>query len=591
MPLAVDAIHRVLDKIFVERFGALAGVSAEFRFSRTPLTFADGDFAIAGRPDAATSTALAAERLAIVADGVPLLCADGRSVELGPRSISALYRDHLVRAAVPQLGAPGETATAYGTRVEELHRIRADALQRLEATRAASLLHTGWFRPVHATPATWWNRADDQVWTEQRLEIDGGFGRSTRAPAGPASPIGTAVSIRFACCVVHFTRTWLSNELLENTTWYIPGERRGRFSANDGLGLPALPVGFVAIQRLRIAAPWTPEEVSDLAQLVQLGPFVLDTTVGGGAIGYDGIQIIGWLLQQVSTLPPGDDAPLFGGTSELLAANQRTVLPPDGLPPPPPARGEQPIPCVARVDSAGCRAVAMRGTPAVVFVSAVWAGHSRQMERIVESLAREHRDTVVFVELPFEAIEGMPVVRELRLKAVPSFLLMDRGREVARLVGMVPEALIRSVQELRRGTLGSIRKLPGRRRAPIQQWLDVEDLAFVPGMAAQRRTAPLWGVPQLDRSSFEAAIRHRDTLVFFSDPASRVLEPLAQAVSALYAPRFQTSEIQFFADRDFTRQLKIELPETFALYRHGTEVARVTRPSSRGDLMKRLGVS
>jgi hypothetical protein len=70
--------------------------------------------------------------------------------------------------------------------------------------------------------------------------------------------------------------------------------------------MPALPVGFVMIKALKIKAPWTPADITSLEQSIQFGPFKFDSTVVDGAIGHDGMQIVGWMLRDMSDLPPND---------------------------------------------------------------------------------------------------------------------------------------------------------------------------------------------------------------------------------------------------------------------------------------------
>ncbi len=63
-------------------------------------------------------------------------------------------------------------------------------------------------------------------------------------------------------------------------------------------------MGFVAVKGLSIQAPWTPDDIANLEQSVQFGPFNFDSKVVNGAIGHDGIQIVGWMLQALPDLPP-----------------------------------------------------------------------------------------------------------------------------------------------------------------------------------------------------------------------------------------------------------------------------------------------
>jgi hypothetical protein len=134
----------------------------------------------------------------------------------------------------------------------------------------------------------------------QRMEIE-----SVLAASAPTRPVVTSdVTISFYYCVVSVTRPWLRNAFINNPSWRIPGQSKGKLSANDGHGMPALPVGFVAVKSLSIKAPWTPEDITNLEQSVQFGPFNFDSKVVDGAITHEGIQIVGWMLQKVPDLPP-----------------------------------------------------------------------------------------------------------------------------------------------------------------------------------------------------------------------------------------------------------------------------------------------
>lgn len=134
----------------------------------------------------------------------------------------------------------------------------------------------------------------------QRLEI-----QSVLAANAPTQPVVTNdVTISFDYCVVNVTRPWFHDAFINNPFWHIPGQGRGQLSSNGGHGMPALPVGFVAIKALSIQAPWTPEDISNLQQSDQFGPFHFDSRVVNGAIGHEGIQIIGWMLQTMPDLPP-----------------------------------------------------------------------------------------------------------------------------------------------------------------------------------------------------------------------------------------------------------------------------------------------
>jgi hypothetical protein len=111
-------------------------------------------------------------------------------------------------------------------------------------------------------------------------------------------------TISFSYCIVSIERSWFHEAFVRNLYWRVPGRAAGELSANDGYGLPVLPVGFVAIKDLSIAAPWTAQDITNLEKSEGFGPFNFDSTVVGGAIGHAGIQVVGWMLQELPLLPP-----------------------------------------------------------------------------------------------------------------------------------------------------------------------------------------------------------------------------------------------------------------------------------------------
>jgi hypothetical protein len=140
----------------------------------------------------------------------------------------------------------------------------------------------------------------------QRIEVQTMLNRSA-----PTQPVTVSdVTIGFKYCLVTVARHWMHEAFLNDKSWYIPSQRKGSLSANDGHGIPALPAGFVALKDLRIEGPWTPADITNLEQSVQFGPFIIDSTVVNGAIGHAGIQVVGWILQDLSDLPPIGDPTL-----------------------------------------------------------------------------------------------------------------------------------------------------------------------------------------------------------------------------------------------------------------------------------------
>ncbi len=116
----------------------------------------------------------------------------------------------------------------------------------------------------------------------------------------------TDVTISYDYCLVTVTRPWINTAFLNNKSWFIPHQTKGSLSANDGHGVPALPAAFIVLKNLQIKGPWTPADITNLGLSVQFGPFLFDSTVVNGAIGHSGIQVVGWILQDMPDLPPVD---------------------------------------------------------------------------------------------------------------------------------------------------------------------------------------------------------------------------------------------------------------------------------------------
>jgi len=116
--------------------------------------------------------------------------------------------------------------------------------------------------------------------------------------------VSTDINISFDFCAVNVERQWLHDAFINNRCWYIPGQAKGELSANNGHGAPAIPVGFVAIKKLRIKAPWSPADISNLANSVQFGPFNFSSNIVDGALCHDDVQIVAWLLKDLPDLPP-----------------------------------------------------------------------------------------------------------------------------------------------------------------------------------------------------------------------------------------------------------------------------------------------
>ncbi|PPK96141.1 hypothetical protein CLV92_105243 [Kineococcus xinjiangensis] len=122
----------------------------------------------------------------------------------------------------------------------------------------------------------------------------------------PAAEVTTpSLDVSFEYCLVNLRRPWCSTSLLHDRSWRIPGHSRGDLTAPGAPGnLPLMPVGFVAVRKLRISAAWSEADRSRLGAATSLGPFEVGPVDASGALSRDGMQIVGWLLQPLPPLPP-----------------------------------------------------------------------------------------------------------------------------------------------------------------------------------------------------------------------------------------------------------------------------------------------
>jgi hypothetical protein len=220
--------------------------------------------------------------------------------------LRSVLQSQVAAAAAPRLSpATAQSVSLSRPAMVVAQPIFAAALANNDARVASLRTTTAIQREVTLEPssAALHNELTTKIATlpfREKLEIQAVL--ATKASTQPV--ITSDVTIGFDYCVVNITRPWLHDAFINNSSWRIPGQGKGQLSANDGHGLPALPVGFVAVKNLSIQAPWTPADITNLEESVQFGPFNFDSKVVNGAIAHEGIQIIGWMLQDLPDLPP-----------------------------------------------------------------------------------------------------------------------------------------------------------------------------------------------------------------------------------------------------------------------------------------------
>ncbi|MVN74713.1 hypothetical protein GO988_00055 [Hymenobacter sp. HMF4947] len=123
----------------------------------------------------------------------------------------------------------------------------------------------------------------------------------------PTQPVSTnTININFDYCLVRIDRGWFSSLFVDNRNWYIPGYKRGELSASEG-GLAVIPSAMLLVKNLRLTANWSGDDLNNIKAATAFGPFNVDAQQDTSTdVGHDGIQVVGWLLQKLPTLPSND---------------------------------------------------------------------------------------------------------------------------------------------------------------------------------------------------------------------------------------------------------------------------------------------
>ncbi|KAI3796023.1 hypothetical protein L1987_38684 [Smallanthus sonchifolius] len=82
----------------------------------------------------------------------------------------------------------------------------------------------------------------------------------------------------------------------------------------------------------------------------------------------------------------------------------------------------------------------------VIDFSASWCGPSLFMDPVVQELANEFQD-VDIIKIDIDDFSG--VAEEHEVKAIPTFLLLKKGKERDRVVGVKKDELHRAIEKLR----------------------------------------------------------------------------------------------------------------------------------------------
>lgn len=135
----------------------------------------------------------------------------------------------------------------------------------------------------------------------RRLVVDQALAEIT--PTAPAST--SSVTIGFDYCLVRIERPWWFDPFVTDPSWSLPGVTPGSLSApGTPGGLPWLPIAVAVVRNLVVEAAWSGDDAANLAQATGFGPFRAELDSATGRLEHPGIQVAGWLLQRLPSLPP-----------------------------------------------------------------------------------------------------------------------------------------------------------------------------------------------------------------------------------------------------------------------------------------------
>lgn len=127
-------------------------------------------------------------------------------------------------------------------------------------------------------------------------------------PSAPAQPAVTdSVSISFDYCLINIRRPWYVDAFINDSSWFVPGSAKDSITTGvSGNSFLHLPIAFVAIKNLVIEADWAAADIATATNATDFGPFKVTSGIVQNKLSHEGIQVIGWLLQNMPNLPPKD---------------------------------------------------------------------------------------------------------------------------------------------------------------------------------------------------------------------------------------------------------------------------------------------
>jgi thioredoxin 2 len=102
-----------------------------------------------------------------------------------------------------------------------------------------------------------------------------------------------------------------------------------------------------------------------------------------------------------------------------------------------------PLPWIVEADDATYRAVVEESSlPVLLDLWAPWCGPCRMVSPALESLARDLAGRVKLVKVNVDQSPGTS--QRFEVQGIPTLLVLDRGRVVARQTGAAPESVLRT---------------------------------------------------------------------------------------------------------------------------------------------------
>jgi len=140
--------------------------------------------------------------------------------------------------------------------------------------------------------------------------------QALNAAASAQATMAKTLSLSFDYCMVAVTRPWLSPEFLEMKNWFIPGSKAGEIASGNGTGeapFDVIPMAALIVKNFTAKADWSQSDQVALQSSLALGPFSLvGRTIDAvsGELTCPGMQIVAWICESMTTLPPANDPAL-----------------------------------------------------------------------------------------------------------------------------------------------------------------------------------------------------------------------------------------------------------------------------------------